>query len=121
MILYLSFPFTLIVLFGWSEFKRHYSSTVLVGQLAGLFNTLYLSFYSYMVLNTDTIKTDYVPALTFAVALLWGFAIPMRKIRQNHPTVSYSGLHAYFHSGCSALFEHLCNGNVLQIRGSEVV
>ena len=48
-----------------------------------------------MVLNTDTIKTDYVPALTFAVALLWGFAIPMRKIRQNHPTVSYSGLHIF--------------------------
>jgi hypothetical protein len=51
MILYLSFPFTLIVLSGWSEFKRHYSSTVLVGQLAGLFNTLYLRFYSYMVLT----------------------------------------------------------------------
>jgi preprotein translocase subunit SecF len=52
-ILYLWVPLFLIVLFGWTEFTRHYSSTILVGQLAGLFNTLFLSFLLlYMVLIT---------------------------------------------------------------------
>ena len=32
------FPLTLAVLFGWNEFKRHYSTTILVGQLAAWFS-----------------------------------------------------------------------------------
>jgi hypothetical protein len=59
-ILYLWFPMSLIVLFGWREFKRHYSSTILVGQLAGLFTTLYLSFLLlYGIDETSLIKSYY--------------------------------------------------------------
>ncbi|CAB3983258.1 Hypothetical predicted protein [Paramuricea clavata] len=98
-ILYLWFPLFLVVLFGWSEFKRHYSSTILVGQLAGLFNTLYLTFLLlYGIHNTRSIKSHDVPAiLTFAVATLWESAIVVRNIRiqQNQPTVSYSGRHIF--------------------------
>ena len=96
-ILYLSFPLSLIVLFGWREFKSHYSSTILVGQLAGLFNTLYLTFLLlYGIHDTRPIKSHDVPAiLTFAVAILWESAIVLRHIQQNQPTVSYSGLHIF--------------------------
>jgi hypothetical protein len=96
-ILYLSFPLTLIVLFGCNEFKLHYSSTILASQLAGLFNTLYISFLLlYGIDDTGAIKSHDVPALlTFSVALLWQSVIVVRKIRQNHPTVSYSGCHIF--------------------------
>ncbi|CAB4001333.1 Hypothetical predicted protein [Paramuricea clavata] len=96
-IFYLSFPLFLLVLFGWNEFKRHYSSTILVGQLAGLFNTLYLSFLLlYGIDDTSSIETYYVPGiLTFTVATLWESVIVVRKIRQNYPAVSYSGRHIF--------------------------
>ncbi|CAB3992041.1 Hypothetical predicted protein [Paramuricea clavata] len=95
MILYLSFSLNFIVLFGWNEFKRHYSSTILVGQLVGLFTTLYLSFLLlFGIHDTGPIKSYDVPALlTFAVAILWESAIVVRKIRRNHPDVFYSVRH----------------------------
>ncbi|CAB3985935.1 Hypothetical predicted protein [Paramuricea clavata] len=89
-ILYLSFPLILSVLFGWSEFKRHYSSTILVGQLAGLFNTLYICFV--FLYGADNY---YVPGVSFAIATLWECVIVVRKIRQSHPTVSYSDRHIF--------------------------
>ena len=97
-IFYLWFPLTLVLLFGWSEFKHHYSSTVLVGQLAGFISTLYVSFLLlYGVNDTKTNHTitghDVPEMLIFVVVILWECAIVVRKIRQNHPTVSYSGLH----------------------------
>jgi hypothetical protein len=81
-ILYLKFPLSLIVLFGWREFKRHYSSTILVGQLAGLFNTLFLTFLLlYGIEHTSPIKSYNVPPiLIFAVATFWESAD--RNIRQ---------------------------------------
>ena len=96
-ILYLAVPLFLLVLFGWSEFKRHYSSTILVGQLAGLFNTLFLSFLLlYGIEDTSAIKAYNVPGnLIFAVATLWESAIVMRNIQQNQPTVSYSRRHIF--------------------------
>ena len=87
----------MIVLFGWREFRSHYSSTILVGQLAGLFNTLYLTFsLLYGIHDTRSIKSYYVPGIvTFAVATLWESAIVVRNIQQNQPTVSYSGRHIF--------------------------
>ena len=96
-ILYLSVPLFFIVLFGWKEFKRHYSSTILVSQLAGLFNTLFLSFLLlYGIGDTSPIKIYHVPGnLIFAAASLWQSAMVVRKIRQNQPTVFYSGFHIF--------------------------
>ncbi len=88
--LYLSFPLLLIVWFGWSEFKHHYSSTILVGQLACLLNILYSTFLLLYDASFATAKL-----LIFAVAIFWESAIVVRKIRQNHPTVSYSGCHIF--------------------------
>ncbi|CAB3983266.1 Hypothetical predicted protein [Paramuricea clavata] len=96
-ILYLVVPFLLLVLFGWTEFMRHYSSTILVGLLAGIFNTLFLSFLLlYGIDDTSSIVTYNVPGnLLFPVASLWEYAIVVRNIRQNHQTVSYSGGHIF--------------------------
>ena len=41
---YIWFSLTLVVLFSWREFKRHYCTVVLVGQLASLVVLLYLCF-----------------------------------------------------------------------------
>jgi hypothetical protein len=97
MILYLFFSMTLVVLFGWNEFKRHYSSTILVGLLAGLFNILYVSFLLlYGIHDTGPPRSCDVPSfLAFPVALFWESAIVVRHIRQNHPIVSYSGRHIF--------------------------
>ena len=94
---YLWFPLTLIVLFGWSEFKRHYSAVVLVGQLAGLFATLYLCFLVlYGVNDSHKIKSYKAPLLVAAaVAHLLECVMVVRKIRQNQPTVSYSSRHIF--------------------------
>ena len=89
------FPMSLTVLFGWKEFKRHYLLTILVGVLAGLLYTLYLSFLLlYGVYDT---KLWYrIPGnVTFAIGVIWGCVIVVRKLRQNHPTVSYSGCHIF--------------------------
>ena len=96
-ILYLAVPFLLLVLFGWTEFMRHYSSTILVGLLASIFNTLFLSFLLlYGIDDTSSIVTYNLPGnLIFAVATLWESAIVVRNIRQNQPTVSYSGRHIF--------------------------
>ncbi len=96
--LYLWFPMMLMLLFGWSEFKRHYSLTILVGQLAGLITTLYVSFlllYDILITNGTYGAYDVPMLLIFAVAFFWEIAIVVRKIRQNHPTVSYSGCHIF--------------------------
>ena len=94
---YLWFPLTLVVLFGWSEFKRHYSAVVLVGQLAGLFATLYLCFLVLYGVNvTYKIKSYDAPLLvTAAVAHLLECVMVVRKIRKNQPTVSYSSRHIF--------------------------
>ena len=94
---YLWFPLTLVVLFGWSEFKRHYSAVVLVGLLAGLFATLYLCFLVLYGFNvTYKIKSYDAPLLiTAAVAHLLECVMVVRKIRKNQPTVSYSSRHIF--------------------------
>ena len=94
-ILNLWFPMSLTVLFGWNEFRRHYSLTILIGVLAGLLYTLYLSFLLlYGVYDT---KLWYrVPGnITFAIGIMWGCIIMIRKLRQNHPSVSYSRRHIF--------------------------
>ena len=95
---YLWIPFSLIVLFGWSDFRRHYCSTILVGQLLGLLNTLYLSILLlYGIGDQDgKIKSYFVPAyLMFVVAALWECVIVVRKVQENNPAVSYSCLHIF--------------------------
>ncbi len=94
MMLYLWVPMSLILLFGWSEFKRHYSSTILVSQLGALATALYECFL--LLYDVDVTITSYdATLLIFAVAIFWESAIVVRKIRQNHSTVSYSGCHIF--------------------------
>ena len=93
-IIYFSFPMMLILTFGWCEFKRHFSSTVLVGQLAGLVNTLYLTFLLLYGISSDS-SYRLVVLLFFLVAILWESAIVVRKIRQNYPTIIYGSCHIF--------------------------
>ncbi len=94
-ILNLWFPMSLTVLFGWNEFKRHYSLTILIGVLAGLLYTLYLSFLLLYGIY-DTKLWYRVPGnVTFAIGIMWGCVIVLRKLRQNHPSVSYSRRHIF--------------------------
>lgn len=94
MILYFSFPMILILTFGWCEFKRHFSSTALVGQLAGLVNTLYLAFLLIFGVSSDSGSRPMV-VVFYVVSLLWQSVIVVRKIRQNHPTIIYSSCHIF--------------------------
>jgi general stress protein CsbA len=94
-ILNLFFPMILTVLFGWKEFKRHYSLTIVIGLLAGVVYTLYLSF----LLLYDVFDTKWwyrVPGnVMFAIGVIWGCAIVLRKIKHNKPTISYSDCHIF--------------------------
>ena len=95
---YVWFPLSLVVLFGWSEFKRHYSTVVLVGQLVGLVATLYLCFLVLYGRVNDSykIKSYKAPLFVLAtVAHLLECVIVVRKIRQNGPTLSYSSRHIF--------------------------
>ena len=91
-LLSLWFPITMVILFGWSEFKRHYASTVLAGLMFGFMAILYLTFL--MVYNVyDTNVVYRVPGnMLFAINLLVGSIIVVRKIREIRPNVSYSNL-----------------------------
>ena len=93
-IVYVSFPMILILTFGWCEFKRHYSSTVLVGQLAGLLNTLYLAFLLLFGISNDSYYRRVV-VLFFLVSVIWESTIVVRTIRQNNPTIIYSSCHIF--------------------------
>ena len=94
-VLYHWIPFSLIVMFDWSEFRRHYYSTILVGQLVGLLNTFYISIlFLYGIDDDGTIGIYFVPAyIMFVVAVLWQCLIVMRNVQQNNPTISYSRWH----------------------------
>ena len=96
-ILYLWIPFTLIILFGWSEFKRHYCSTILVGQLVGLSNILYGNIlFLYSIDKDGTTDNYFIPSyITYAVGIVWQCLIVMRKVQQNNPATSYSRWHIF--------------------------
>ena len=91
------FPFLLCILFGWSELKSRYSSVVLVGQLASLVSTLYLSFLLlYRVVHPKTISSyDFPELILYPVVGALECIIVVRKIRQNEPRLSYSSRHIF--------------------------
>ena len=93
-LMYFWFPTVLTLLFGWSEFKNHYSWTILISQLANLINTLYMSFLLLYEIHSTAY---YIPvgSITTSGVYLWGCVIVVRKIRQNHPTVTYSSCHIF--------------------------
>ena len=96
-IFYHGFCSTFIALFGWSEFKSHYSSTISVNLLASLIHVLYIAFLlAYDVGNLDTSLLAYnLPVSSmFVLVLLWQCGIVVRKIRQNQ-TVSYTFCHIF--------------------------
>ena len=94
---YIWFPLTLVVLFSWREFKRHYCTVVLVGQLASLVVLLYLCFLVlYGADDTYSLKSYEAPlVITAAVVHVLECVMVVRKIRQNQPTVSYSSGHIF--------------------------
>ncbi len=89
-LLNLWFPTSLMILFGWSDFKRHYISTTYVGFLIGLMATLYLT-YLFLFGLYDTKVVYRVPGnVLFVIGLIVGSLVLVRKIREIHPNVSYS-------------------------------
>jgi hypothetical protein len=118
-ILYLSVPSFFIILFGWTEFKRHYSSTILVGQLAGLFNTLFLSFLLlYGIDDTSPIETYNVPGNLIYAVRRYSLGICNCCAQYSKKSTNCILLRSpYFLGSCSTGIEHLSNGIVLQIRG----
>ena len=89
-LLNLWFPTSLMILFGWSDFKRHFSSTMYVGFLVALMATLYLTFLLlFDVYDTNVVYR--VPGnVLFASGLIAGSLVVVRKIREVRPNVSYS-------------------------------
>ena len=89
-LLNLWFPTSLMILFGWSDFKRHYTSTTYVGFLIGLMATLYLT-YLFLFGLYDTKVVYRVPGnVLCATGLIVGSLVLVHKIREIHPNVSYS-------------------------------
>ena len=88
---------TLIVIFGWSEFRRHYCSTILVGQLIGLSNTLYRSILLlYGIDDEGKIKSYFIPSnILFLLCIGSQCFIVMRKIKHNSTVISYSRWHVF--------------------------
>ena len=95
LILNLWYSMTLIVLFGWREFKNHFPLTILYGLLAALIYILYLTFLLlYGVYDTNHCYR--IPGyVLYACGILFQSVIAIRKIRQNHPTTSYSNRHIF--------------------------
>jgi hypothetical protein len=89
-LLNLWFPASLVILFGWSDFKRHYASTAYVGFVIGLMATLYLTFL--LLFGVYDTKVVYrVPGnVLFATGLIVSSLRVVRKVREIHPSVSYS-------------------------------
>ena len=86
------FPTTMVILFGWTEFKRHYSLTLLTSLLFGLMATLYLTFLTlYNAFDANVVYR--IPGnVIFAINLLVGSLIIVRKIHEVRPNVSYSNI-----------------------------
>ena len=97
-IVYPGFFLIFIVLFGWNDFKRHYSSTILISLLNSSIYTLYSSFFLLYEADKsgNTLVTYDLPlTFMFVVFILLQCGIVVRKIRQNHPTVSYTYCHIF--------------------------
>ena len=90
-------PSILIVLFGWSEFKRNYCWTILVGQLVSLSSTVYRSIlFLYGIDSEGKIESYSIPSnIMSVIGILWQCLIVKRKVQQNYPTISYSQWHIF--------------------------
>ena len=92
-IIYHGFFSIFIVLFGWNEFKSHYFSSISINLLASLIHALFIAFllvYDDGNLDTSLVAYDIPISFMFVLVVLWQCGIVGRKIRQNHPTLSYT-------------------------------
>ena len=97
-ILFPGFFLIFIVLFGWNDFKRYYFSTILISLLNSSLYTLYNCFFLLYEADKsgNTLVTYDLPvSFMFVLVILLQCGIVVRKIRQNHPTVSYTYCHIF--------------------------
>lgn len=95
LILSLLYSMILVVLFGWREFKNHFPLTILYGLLAVLIYILYLTFLLLYGVYDTNLWYRMPGNVLYAFGILFQSVIAIRKIRQNHPTTSYSNRHIF--------------------------
>ena len=90
------FPATLVLLFGWMEFKKHYLSTFYIGCAFGATVTIYKC-YLFIFNDHNTTKGDWMTHIgegVFFVAIILSSILVARNFRlQSHSRSTYS----YFH------------------------
>ncbi|XP_046862746.1 uncharacterized protein LOC124456314 [Xenia sp. Carnegie-2017] len=93
MLVYAWFPFTMILLFGWNEFKAKFLSTVYLGVIFGELVAIYhlISFQ----LNVYDVHSyyRYPSAILFSLSLVCSSVVVVYNIRVNEPYIPYSNCH----------------------------
>ena len=84
------FPTTMVILFGWHDFKRHYISTMFSGLLFGMIVSLYLTYLLLFGVYDANVVYRVPGNVIFATNLIVGSRILVRKICEIRPNVSYS-------------------------------
>ncbi|XP_046857623.1 uncharacterized protein LOC124451037 [Xenia sp. Carnegie-2017] len=92
-LLYLWFPFTMMILFGWREFKAKFLSTVYVGVIFGELAVMYhLISFQFNVYDAHSYYRV-PPSILFCVSLLCSSFLILDNIRSGEQEVAYSNCH----------------------------
>ena len=90
------FPLTIVVLFGWNEFKQKFLYTFHVGFILGEASVIYyLLLLVFGVYDTHIYYRYPLNALFFAGIICCSIVV-LRSIRASDNTVSYSNAHIFF-------------------------
>ncbi|XP_046857172.1 uncharacterized protein LOC124450585 [Xenia sp. Carnegie-2017] len=90
---YLWFPFTMMILFGWKEFKAMFLSTIYIAVIFSELNVIYkLISFQFNVYDTYSYYV-YPPSVLFWVSIVLSTFVVLYNIRAFKPFIPYSNFH----------------------------
>lgn len=87
------FPITLVMLFGWAEFRSNHILTLYVGYAIAATVVIYLTFLHVFGVFETNEDYRYAGNVMFVVGIIWNSVLVARKIRHVYPSVTYSTFH----------------------------
>ena len=87
------YPLTMILLFGWREFKAKYLSVAYIAVIFGLFTVIYDQILLEFQLDNSKLYYGYPKNVCFCVMLVCSASVIVYNIRSSDIVVSYSNVH----------------------------
>ncbi|XP_046858007.1 uncharacterized protein LOC124451435 [Xenia sp. Carnegie-2017] len=93
LVIYTWFPLTMILLFGWKEFKTKYLSVAYIAVMFGLLAVIYHQILLEFQVQNSKLYYGYPKNVCFCVMLVCSASVIVYNIRSSDIVVSYSNVH----------------------------